>query len=118
MSEEFDSILVYITNVNNVDRKLELNYLLNQYKDIVIASDVSLIERKNSNINENPLWIIIENNGKGIYLASKIYKKFQPWVSMGIVKNIYFHDFPEEIKEKEKWIPSLEKKLMKMKLSK
>ena len=118
MSEEFDSILVYIINVVNAGRMHELNYLVNQYSDIIIASDISLSARRNAKINENPLWIIIENNGKGIYLASKIYKKFEPWVSMGIVKNIYFHDFPEEIKEKEKWIPSLEKKLMKMKLSK
>ena len=118
MSEEYDMILVYITNVSNVDRKHELNYLVEKYKEIVVASDISLKTRKGARIEENPLWLLIENNGKGIYLASKIYGKFNPWVSMGIVKNIYFHDFPEEIKEKEKWIPSQEKELMKMKLSK
>lgn len=118
MSEEYDMILVYITNVSNVDRKHELNYLVEKYKEIVVASDISLNNRKDANIAENPLWLLTENNGKGIYLASKIYRKFKPWVSMGLVKNLYFHDFPEELKEKEKWIPSKDQNLIKLKLKK
>ncbi len=118
MSEDYDLILVYITNASNVDRKNELNYLVDQYKEIVVASDISLNNRKDVNIAENPLWLLIENNGKGIYLASKIYRKFEPWVSMGLVKNLYFHEFPEELKVKEKWVPSKDQNLINLKLQK
>lgn len=118
MSEDYDMILVYITNVSNVDRKHELNYLVDQYKDMIVASDISLNNRKDVKIAENPLWMLIENNGKGIYLASKIYRKFKPWVSMGLVKNLYFHDFPDEFKEKEKWVATKDQELMKRKISK
>jgi len=118
MPDDYDMILVYITNVTNVDRKHELNYLINHHQDIIIASDINLSLRRNTNIAENPLWILIENNGKGIYLASKIYNKFKPWISMGLVKNLYFHDFPEEFREMKKWDSKKNQSIMKMKLHK
>lgn len=140
MVEKHDLILVYITQVTNVDRMKELYYLVSSHKDIIHASDIYLTKRKKEHVivedeksksrdiyvlenidletSENPLWLLIENNGKGIYLASKIYRKFQPWVSMGIVKNIYFHDFPEEFKEMKTWNKRKEKDLMKKTLKK
>ncbi len=116
MSEHYDMIVLYITQVTNVDRMQELYYLRDKHNDVIIAADIFLKKRKGEDIAENPLWMLIENNGKGIYLASKIYKKFKPWISMGKATHLYFHEFPEQLKEMDKWDPKKEEQLMKIRI--
>ena len=50
MPEDYDLIMLYITQVNNEDRMHELRYLTSQHKDVIIASDIYLKNRNSSKI--------------------------------------------------------------------
>jgi len=112
----YSSILLQIKYVKDKNKLKDLAYLLNKHKDVVEDSDTNYIEKnKEHKSNFNP-WVIVKNEGKGLYLAKKIYEKFEPWVTMYAINLIHKNNIPEEIKVLKEWNQKYEKNLSKMKL--
>ncbi|MHA1782218.1 MAG: hypothetical protein ACTSUL_02210 [Promethearchaeota archaeon] len=94
----------------------DLRYLINQYHDIIEDLDVSFFEKNDSDKIDFTPWLIVKNEGKGLYLAKKILSKFEPWVSLYALDIVYKNNIPKEILELEKWTEKATKKFSKMKL--
>ncbi len=112
-----DSLFIIINYIENPNKMKDLKYLVKQHKEVVIASELSLRDRGHlKDASAFQPWLIIKNNGEGIFLVKKIIEKFQPWVSMKLQEPIYKHDIPGVFWEMEKWSRENEKKFGKIRI--
>lgn len=109
-------ILIQIKYIKNKKKLKDLRYLVHQHQDIIEDLDISFFEKANAIKIEFTPWLIVKNEGKGLYLAKKILSKFEPWVSLYALDIVYKNNIPKEILELEKWTEKATKKFSKMKL--
>jgi len=112
----YTSILLQIKYVKDKNKLKDLAYLLDKHKDAVIDKDTSFIDKNKEHKSNFSPWVIVKNEGKGLYLASKIYEKFEPWVTMYAINLVHKNNIPEEFIGLESWQKTNEKNLSKMKL--
>ena len=110
------SILLQIKYIKNKDKLKDLHYLLDQHSEIVEDYDTSFIEKDKDERKIFSPWIIIKNNGQGLFLAKKIIEKFEPWVTMFALTAAHKNDIPKEILELYKWTKKNQENLSNMKL--
>ncbi len=114
-----DSLFIIISHIENPNKMKDLWYLVKEHKEVVLASDLSL---RGKGQVENAMafqpWLMIKNNGEGIFLVKKIIEKFEPWVTMKLQDTIYKHDIPEEFWEMERWSKENEERFGKVQIKK
>lgn len=114
-----DSIFVLINHIDDPTKKKALFYLVNQHRNVILASDI-YTKNKIDKINKMEFvpWLMIKNNGEGIFLVKKIIEKFEPWVTIKLQHTIYKHDIPEVFWGMEQWSRERERKYGKIQLRK
>ena len=112
----YTSILLQIKYIKDKNKLKDLAYLLGKHKDVVEDRDIGYIDKSKEHKSNFSPWVIVKNEGKGLYLAKKIYEKFDPWVTMYVIKLAHKNNIPQEIKDLETWQKKNEKDLSKMKL--
>ena len=110
------SILLQIKYVKDKNKLKDLAYLINQHKDAVEDYDTNFGEKQRKEKIDFTPWVILENDGNGLYLAKKIIEKFEPWVTMYIMNIVYKNNIPKEIQELKQWNQETKKKYSKVKL--
>jgi len=107
---EFDSIFILITHIEKPYKKKDLYYLVDYHPDAILFKHL-FIKEKNEALEDFKPWLIVKNNGEGIFILKKILEKFSPWVIVKLQKTIYEHDIPDEFKDLKKWVGKEVKKL-------
>jgi len=110
------SILLQIRYVEDKNKLKDLAYLLKEHKDVVEDSDTHFIDKSKIHKSNFTPWVIVKNEGKGLYLAKKIIEKFEPWVTMYEIKLAHKNNIPKIIRDLKGWQQKNEKNLNKMKL--
>lgn len=114
-----DSIFILINHIEKPSKKKDLFYLLDQHKEVVLASDIySKTKKEGINNMEFIPWVMIKNTGRGIFLTKKIIEKFEPWVTIKLQDTIHKHNIPEEFWGLEKWTKPIAEKYGKIQLKK
>ena len=109
-------ILIQIKYIKNKNKLKDLRYLIDQHKDVIEDLDISFKVKDREEHISYTTWLIIKNDGRGLYLVKKILTKFEPWVSLYAMDIIHKSNIPKEILEIEKWTKTEAKKYSKMKL--
>jgi len=110
------SILLQIKYVKDKQKLKDLHYLVNEHKEIVEDYDISFLNKEKDERTMFSPWIIVKNNGEGLFLAKKIIEKFEPWVSMFTLTNVQKKDIPEEILRLYRWTKKNQENLANMKI--
>jgi hypothetical protein len=89
----WDSIFILINFFEKTHKKKDLHYLLNsrlrnEKKKLILNYDINQGEKCKNCADFRP-WIILQNSGEGLFLVKKFYEKYQPWVTLGILSNVY-----------------------------
>lgn len=112
----YTSILLQLKFIKDKSKLKDLYYLLNKHKIAVEDCDINFSEKRIKEKIDFTPWVILKNNGNGLYLAKKIIEKFEPWVTMYGMNIAYKNNIPEEIVRLKQWNQETEKKFSKMKL--
>jgi hypothetical protein len=90
----WDTIFFIINHFSEPYKKKDLSYLINSRlkddlkKNLILSHDI-VVNGKCSDCKDFRPWVLVNNNGEGIFLLKKIIEKFSPWVSFGIQKTLY-----------------------------
>jgi hypothetical protein len=90
----WDSVFVLINHIDRPYKKKDLWYLLNsrlkkpEKENIIISHNIK-INNKCLNCKDFRPWILLKNQGEGLFLLKKFIEKFEPWISIGLNENIY-----------------------------
>ena len=111
-STNFESIFSLITKINSREKLFDL---IEEYKDVIINSDIRL---KNQCVKCKDFfpWIVIKNEQKGQELAKLLLKNYEPYCILKKQKTLYKHNIPERIKGLEKWNWKMEAKFGNLKI--
>jgi len=87
-NEIYDSIFCIVNDIIKPYKKKNLNYLLNQHKEVVLFRDIK-VSNKCSFCKDFKPWFIVKNEPRGLFLVKKIVEFFKPWITIYLQKTIY-----------------------------